>query len=111
MTNPEITHTIFVRRIDDLGRIVIPKEIRRAAGIKEGDPLEFCRDKDNNIILHKYSFADEVGDAASCLKNWINNPESDAIKNMTSLELDIFKRLLEIVYKKHNGEEQDDGEE
>lgn len=96
--------TGIVRRIDELGRVVIPKEVRRAIGIKDGDPIEIFRDKEN-IILHKYSCADEVGQAVDFLKSWIDGPESDATKNMTSLELDIFKRLLEIVYKKHNGEE------
>ena len=46
--------TGIVRRIDDLGRIVIPKEIRRAMRIYEGDPLEIFFDTDNNIILKKY---------------------------------------------------------
>ena len=46
--------TGIVRRIDDLGRIVIPKEIRRTMRIYEGDPLEIFFDTDNNIILKKY---------------------------------------------------------
>ena len=46
--------TGIVRRIDDLGRIVIPKEIRRAMRIYEGDPLEIFFDTDNNIVLKKY---------------------------------------------------------
>lgn len=100
--------TGIVRRIDELGRVVIPKEVRRAMGIKDGDPLEIFRDKDN-IVLQKYSFADEVGQAADFLKSWIDDPESNAAENMTSLELDIFKRLLEMVYKKHNGEESEQG--
>ena len=45
--------TGIVRRIDDLGRIVIPKEIRRTHGIKEGDPMEICIDG-NKIVLQKY---------------------------------------------------------
>ena len=96
--------TGIVRRIDELGRVVIPKEVRRAMGIKDGDPLEIFREKDH-IVLQKYSFADEVGQAAEFLKSWVNDPESDAAKNMTSLELDVFKRLLEMVHKAHNGEE------
>ena len=44
----------IIRRIDEIGRIVIPKEIRKKFNIKEGDPLEFWLDKDNNIILKKY---------------------------------------------------------
>ena len=49
-----IKATGIVRRIDDLGRIVIPKEIRRAMRIYEGDPLEICFDTDHNIVLKKY---------------------------------------------------------
>ena len=97
--------TGIVRRIDELGRIVIPKELRRTMGIKDGDPLELFRDKDH-IVLQKYTLSDEVGQAVDFLKSWVDDPESDAAKNMTSLELDVFKRLLEMVYKAHNGEEQ-----
>lgn len=46
--------TGIVRRIDDLGRIVIPKEIRRTMRIYEGDPLEIFFDTDHNIVLKKY---------------------------------------------------------
>ena len=46
--------TGIVSRIDDLGRIVIPKEIRRAMRIYEGDPLEIFFDTDHNIVLKKY---------------------------------------------------------
>lgn len=46
--------TGIVRRIDDLGRIVIPREIRRAMRIYEGDPLEIFFDTDHNIVLKKY---------------------------------------------------------
>ena len=49
-----IKTTGIVRRIDDLGRIVIPKEIRRAMRIYEGDPLEIFFDTDHNIVLKKY---------------------------------------------------------
>ena len=45
--------TGIVRRIDDLGRIVIPKEIRRTMRIREGDPLEIFTDGDS-IIMRKY---------------------------------------------------------
>ena len=49
-----IKATGIVRRIDDLGRIVIPKEIRRSMRIYEGDPLEIFFDTDHNIVLKKY---------------------------------------------------------
>ena len=47
--------TGIVRRIDDLGRIVIPKEIRRVLRIRESDPLEIFTDHEGSIILRKYS--------------------------------------------------------
>ena len=53
--------TGVVRRIDDLGRIVVPKEIRRTLRIREGDPLEIFTDKDGEIILKKYSPIGELG--------------------------------------------------
>ena len=47
--------TGIVRRVDDLGRIVIPKEIRRPLRIREGDPLEIYTEKDGGVIFRKYS--------------------------------------------------------
>ena len=47
--------TGIVRRIDDLGRVVIPKEIRRTLHIREGDPLEIYTEKDGEVIFKKYS--------------------------------------------------------
>lgn len=54
--------TGIVRRIDDLGRVVIPKEIRRTLRIREGDPLEIFVDRDGEVILKKYSPIGELGD-------------------------------------------------
>lgn len=56
--------TGIVRRIDDLGRIVIPKEIRRTMRIREGDPLEIFTDRDGEVILKKYSPISELGNFA-----------------------------------------------
>jgi len=53
--------TGIVRRIDDLGRIVIPKEIRRTLRIREGDPLEIFTQKDGEVIFKKYSPIGEIG--------------------------------------------------
>ena len=47
--------TGIVRRIDDLGRVVIPKEIRRTMRIREGDPLEIYTTKEGEVIFKKYS--------------------------------------------------------
>ena len=53
--------TGIVRRIDDLGRVVIPKEIRRTMRIREGDPLEIYTDKDGGVIFKKYSLMGGLG--------------------------------------------------
>jgi len=53
--------TGIVRRIDDLGRVVIPKEIRRTLRIREADPLEIFTDREGEIILKKYSPIGEMG--------------------------------------------------
>ncbi|MEG1720762.1 MAG: stage V sporulation T C-terminal domain-containing protein, partial [Pseudoflavonifractor sp.] len=56
--------TGIVRRIDDLGRVVIPKEIRRTMRIREGDPLEIYTDKDGGVIFKKYSLMGGLSDFA-----------------------------------------------
>ena len=57
--------TGIVRRVDDLGRIVIPKEMRRTLKIREGDPLEIYTEKDGGVIFRKYSPMGELQDFAS----------------------------------------------
>ena len=56
--------TGIVRRIDDLGRVVIPKEIRRTLRLREGTPLEIFTDREGEIILKKYSPIGELGNSA-----------------------------------------------
>lgn len=56
--------TGIVRRIDDLGRVVIPKEIRRTLRIREGDPLEIFTDREGEVILKKYSPIGELANFA-----------------------------------------------
>lgn len=56
--------TGIVRRIDELGRVVIPKEIRRTLRIREGDPLEIFTDRDGEVILKKYSPIGELSNFA-----------------------------------------------
>ena len=56
--------TGIVRRIDDLGRVVIPKEIRKTLRIREGDPLEIFTDKEGEVILKKYSPIGELSEFA-----------------------------------------------
>lgn len=57
--------TGIVRRIDDLGRVVIPKEIRRTLRIREGDPLEIFTDREGEVILKKYSPIGELNEFAT----------------------------------------------
>ena len=57
--------TGIVRRIDDLGRVVIPKEIRRTMRIREGDPLEIYTSGDGEVIFKKYSPIGEMGESAA----------------------------------------------
>lgn len=57
--------TGIVRRIDDLGRVVIPKEIRRTMRIREGDPLEIYTSNDGEVIFKKYSAISEMSENAT----------------------------------------------
>lgn len=57
--------TGIVRRIDDLGRVVIPKEIRRTMRIREGDPLEIYTSNDGEVIFKKYSAVNEMAGSAA----------------------------------------------
>lgn len=57
--------TGIVRRIDDLGRIVIPKEIRKTLRIRESDPLEIFTDREGEVILKKYSPLGELSQFAA----------------------------------------------
>ena len=59
--------TGIVRRIDDLGRVVIPKEIGRTLRIREGDPLEIFTDREGEIILKKYS---PIGELSAFAKQY-----------------------------------------
>ena len=62
--------TGIVRRIDDLGRVVIPKEIRRTLRIREADPLEIFTDREGEIILKKYS---PIGEMSTFAKQYVES--------------------------------------
>ena len=64
--------TGIVRRIDDLGRVVIPKEIRRTMRIREGDPLEIYTDRDGSVIFKKYSLTGGLTEFAGQLCDTLN---------------------------------------
>jgi AbrB family transcriptional regulator (stage V sporulation protein T) len=104
--------TGIVRRIDDLGRVVIPKELRRTMRIREGEPLEIYTDANGELILRKYSPVGEISQSSmecaeainqitkhTCLitdkdrvvacsgtnkKEYIDQPVSKEIENMLS---------------------------
>ena len=71
--------TGIVRRIDDLGRVVIPKEIRRTMRIREGDPLEIYTDKDGEVIFKKYSPMGELSSFASQICETLNKTSGCAV--------------------------------
>ena len=64
--------TGIVRRIDDLGRVVIPKEIRRTMRIREGDPLEIYTDREGEVIFKKYSPIGELMSFAAQYADTLN---------------------------------------
>lgn len=73
--------TGIVRRVDDLGRIVIPKEIRRALHIKEGDPLEIYID-DNTVCFRNYKYQaveDACKEVLNASTDLVNTEQRDAI--------------------------------
>ena len=76
--------TGIVRRIDDLGRVVIPKEIRRTMRIREGDPLEIFTDSEGEVIFKKYS---PVGELSSTTK-----PYAEVLSRGTNLPILITDR-------------------
>lgn len=71
--------TGIVRRIDDLGRVVIPKEIRRTMRIREGDPLEIYTDSDGEVIFKKYSPIGELSVFAGQYAEILHKITNDAV--------------------------------
>ena len=71
--------TGIVRRVDDLGRVVIPKEIRRIAGIREGDPLEIFLDEDGAVVFRKYNptYRDDLMATLQNAADYYDNYEDD----------------------------------
>lgn len=83
--------TRIVRRVDELGRVIIPKEIRRALRINDGDPLEMYRDG-INLVLRKYQ-PDDITESAGTLKRLLGEPEINEIFNLR--EQKTFQVLLD----------------
>lgn len=87
--------TGIVRRVDDLGRVVIPKEIRRSMGIREGEPLEIFLDEDA-VIFRRYSYklTAEVARVAELVEHHCN-ADSETMRLLTDKFLEISKILKE----------------
>ena len=87
--------TGIVRRVDDLGRIVIPKEIRRSLGIREGEPMEIYLENDA-VIFRRYSYnlITEVARVAELVEQNCN-ADSETLRLLTDKFLEISKILEE----------------
>ena len=108
--------TGIVRRIDDLGRVVIPKEIRRTMRIREGDPLEIYTDNNGEVIFKKYSpigelstfagqMADVLSKTAGCPAIVCDRDHVIAVSGLTKKELlekRITPQLEEIIESRVN---------
>lgn len=90
--------TGIIRRMDDLGRVVIPKEIRRNVGIREGDPLEIFLHEDG-VCFKKYTTnkLEKVYDAFRDLADFAEDEGDFRMKTMVSeLQVEVEERLKEI---------------
>lgn len=91
--------TGIIRRVDDLGRVVIPKDIRRTIGIHEGEPLEIFIEGGDTVCFRKYKT--NLGDAVEHLRDQIENGGDD----LTYATLMRIDALLEEVQELVKGEE------
>ena len=88
--------TGIIRRIDDLGRIVVPKEIRHTLGIKEGDPMELYVEGDT-VCFRKYSTLPEIAQTVETLANQVSDPE--ALKDLEETDAVAIRALAKILQK------------
>ena len=98
--------TANVRRVDDLGRIVIPKEIRRTLKIREGDPLEIYTEKDGGVIFRKYSPMGDLQDfaAQNCESIGANTGRIAAVSDRDSIIALSGAPKRELMDKPNSGE-------
>ena len=95
--------TGIIRRIDDLGRVVIPKEIRRSMNIGEGDPFEIYVDHDNNaVIFQKYESVPHTNDIDKLKKSILEDEET--MSHFTGEETVILEYLFDNISKMLKGE-------
>lgn len=108
--------TGIIRRIDDLGRVVIPKEIRRTMGIREGDPLEIYTDRDGCVIFKKYvpcnlkEVAHDIVDALASMRiiahvfDDLGECQDSAVVHPIDLEDELLTPFLFEIKDKENGD-------
>lgn len=87
----------IVRRIDDLGRIVIPREIRESFHIEDGDPLEIFTE-DDKIVFRKYDTSDGKEEAVETLQEWLKNIQAN--NSLTDCERLMLHMLLNKIVEK-----------
>ena len=87
--------TGIIRRIDDLGRVVIPKEIRRTAGIREGEPLEIFLDGRDTVCFRKYeiNLCDEIDHLRDQIKTYCDDLTYDTLTRIETL----LKEVQELI--------------
>jgi len=86
--------TGIVRRIDDLGRVIIPKEIRRTMRLREGDPMEIFIE-DDAVCFKKYDASQVPLDVLSDLKSLIDDKINDITKNVDKQKA-IYDKLRDL---------------
>ena len=99
--------TGVVRRIDDLGRVVIPKEIRQSLRIREGDPLELWLDKDT-VCFKKYNVGAPLEDTLNTLKNMLN--DEDVSKKISVEDRECAKAVINMLLAKWKSTESESEE-
>lgn len=86
--------TGIIRRVDDLGRVVIPKEIRQEFDIREGDPLELTLDG-NKICFELYTYTEQIEEKIERLIEIVEKDEHSISNKKTVISaLEIAKELL-----------------
>lgn len=98
--------TGIVRRIDDLGRVVIPKEIRHTLNIKEGDPIELWRDGDM-VAFKKYEVMPAVEDKISAVVNMLD--DEDVARVIPVEDRDVVKVVMNSILAKWKREAKNEG--
>lgn len=87
--------TGIVRRIDDLGRIVIPKEVRKRLNIREGDPFELYLDGET-VVLKKYDYLENARQAVESTLQYVEN-DDDLPQNVSRSVRDKLTEALKLL--------------